>query len=99
MQVNLTGFMDSYGAAAFMSELWKLLLSAQNTVGGVPAEVSTFCFPENMLMYSLLRRRRQSWRKLRGRDDLHLVRLVHLVELKLRILSVEGYVDSFPRLR
>ena len=40
MQVNLTGFMDSYGAAAFMSELWKLLLSAQSTVGGVPAEVS-----------------------------------------------------------
>lgn len=39
MQVNLTGFMDKHGAAAFMSELWKLLLSAQATVGGVPAEV------------------------------------------------------------
>jgi serine/arginine repetitive matrix protein 1 len=40
MQVSLVGFMDKYGAAAFMDELWKLLLSAQATVGGVPAEVS-----------------------------------------------------------
>ena len=39
MQVSLIGFMDKYGAAAFMEELWKLLLSAQSTVGGVPAEV------------------------------------------------------------
>lgn len=31
--------MDKYGAAAFMDALWKLLLSAQKTVGGVPAEV------------------------------------------------------------
>lgn len=30
--------MNKYGAAAFMDELWKLLLSAQETVGGVPAE-------------------------------------------------------------
>ena len=40
MQVGLVGFMDQYGAAAFMSELWKLLISAQQMVGGVPAEVS-----------------------------------------------------------
>ncbi|ORY32092.1 PWI domain-containing protein, partial [Naematelia encephala] len=40
MQVSLLGFMDKYGAAAFMEALWNLLLSAQNTVGGVPAEVS-----------------------------------------------------------
>jgi serine/arginine repetitive matrix protein 1 len=38
MQVALVGFMDKYGAAAFVDELWKLL-SAQKTVGGVPAEV------------------------------------------------------------
>ncbi|KIR37593.1 serine/arginine repetitive matrix protein 1, partial [Cryptococcus deuterogattii 99/473] len=38
MQVSLVGFMDKYGAAAFMDALWKLLLSAQKTVGGVPAE-------------------------------------------------------------
>ncbi|KAL7422075.1 hypothetical protein Q5752_002718 [Cryptotrichosporon argae] len=38
MQVNLIGFMDKYAAAAFMNELWNLLLSAQETVGGVPAE-------------------------------------------------------------
>lgn len=30
--------MDKYGAASFTSELWSLLLSAQETVGGVPAE-------------------------------------------------------------
>lgn len=40
MQVSLLGFMDKYGAAAFMDQLWTLLLSAQKTVGGVPAEVS-----------------------------------------------------------
>ncbi|WVQ76875.1 hypothetical protein IAR50_006549 [Cryptococcus sp. DSM 104548] len=38
MQVSLIGFMDKFGAAAFMDQLWKLLLSAQKTVGGVPAE-------------------------------------------------------------
>ncbi|KAK8870059.1 hypothetical protein IAR55_000629 [Kwoniella newhampshirensis] len=38
MQVSLVGFMDKHGAAAFMDALWKLLLSAQSTVGGVPAE-------------------------------------------------------------
>lgn len=31
--------MDKAGAAAFMEALWGLLISAQNTVGGVPAEV------------------------------------------------------------
>ena len=40
MQVNMLGFMDKYGAAHYCTELWKLLLSAQETVGGVPAEVS-----------------------------------------------------------
>lgn len=40
MQVNLLGFMDKYGAAHFTETLWNLLISAQNTVGGVPAEVS-----------------------------------------------------------
>ena len=39
MQVNLLGFMDKYGAAHFTETLWNLLISAQNTVGGVPAEV------------------------------------------------------------
>lgn len=34
--------MDSYGAASFTSELWTLLLSAQETVGGVPAAVGRF---------------------------------------------------------
>ncbi|WRT66855.1 uncharacterized protein IL334_003818 [Kwoniella shivajii] len=38
MQISLVGFMDKHGAAAFMDSLWSLLLSAQNTVGGVPAE-------------------------------------------------------------
>ena len=39
MQISLVGFMDKHGAAAFMEGLWPLLLSAQATVGGVPAAV------------------------------------------------------------
>lgn len=46
MQVSLVGFMDKYGAAAFMDALWKLLLSAQKTVGGVPAEVRLLSLSE-----------------------------------------------------
>lgn len=36
MQINLTGFLESK-TADFMLELWKLLLSAQESVGGIPA--------------------------------------------------------------
>lgn len=42
MQVSLLGFMDKYGAAHFMEELWTLLLSAQTSPGGIPAKVSSF---------------------------------------------------------
>ena len=45
MQINMIGFMDKHGAAAFMEKLWSLLLSAQNTVGGVPAEVNMYPSP------------------------------------------------------
>ena len=45
MQVSLVGFMNKYGAASFMEALWTLLLSAQSTVGGVPAEVNTILAP------------------------------------------------------
>ncbi|CAO1621360.1 unnamed protein product [Sympodiomycopsis kandeliae] len=37
MQVSLLGFLDS-STAPFMSELWSLLLSAQESVGGIPRE-------------------------------------------------------------
>lgn len=37
MQINLTGFLESK-TKLFITELWKLLLSAQNSVGGIPAE-------------------------------------------------------------
>ncbi|CAO0793509.1 unnamed protein product [Mucor circinelloides] len=37
MQINLTGFLESK-TQAFLSELWNLLLSAQNSVGGIPTE-------------------------------------------------------------
>ncbi|KAI8059395.1 PWI domain-containing protein [Gilbertella persicaria] len=36
IQINLTGFLESK-TKVFLSELWKLLLSAQNSVGGIPA--------------------------------------------------------------
>lgn len=38
MQVNLTGFLESK-TPKFMYELWKLLLSAQEGIGGIPAEM------------------------------------------------------------
>ncbi|CEP13732.1 hypothetical protein [Parasitella parasitica] len=37
MQINLTGFLEGK-TQAFLGELWKLLLSAQNSVGGIPVE-------------------------------------------------------------
>ncbi|KAI7906117.1 PWI domain-containing protein [Cokeromyces recurvatus] len=37
MQINLTGFLESK-TKDFLSELWNLLLSAQNSVGGIPAQ-------------------------------------------------------------
>ncbi|KAK0536658.1 hypothetical protein OC834_001096 [Tilletia horrida] len=37
LQVALTGFLDQH-AAVFVDELWKLLLSAQQSVGGIPQE-------------------------------------------------------------
>ena len=36
MQINLTGFLNQH-SATFMNELWNLLLSAQNSIGGIPA--------------------------------------------------------------
>ena len=35
MQVNLTGFLEEK-APIFMEELWNLLLSAQESLGGIP---------------------------------------------------------------
>jgi hypothetical protein len=35
MQINLTGFLEK-NASTFVTELWKLLLSAQDGVGGIP---------------------------------------------------------------
>ncbi|KAI9138250.1 PWI domain-containing protein [Paraphysoderma sedebokerense] len=37
MQINLTGFLEN-NTASFVKELWNLLLSAQETVGGIPKE-------------------------------------------------------------
>ncbi|KAG2203321.1 hypothetical protein INT46_006084 [Mucor plumbeus] len=37
MQINLTGFLESK-TQSFLTELWNLLLSAQNSVGGIPTE-------------------------------------------------------------
>ncbi len=36
MQVNLTGFLEDK-APKFMNELWKMLASAQDSIGGIPA--------------------------------------------------------------
>lgn len=36
MQINLTGFLNGKNARIFMSELWDLLLSAQDSSSGIP---------------------------------------------------------------
>ena len=36
MQINLTGFLNGKNARIFMSELWDLLLSAQESSSGIP---------------------------------------------------------------
>lgn len=36
MQLNLTGFLNGRNARSFMGELWDLLVSAQDSVTGIP---------------------------------------------------------------
>lgn len=38
MQINMTGFLNGRNARQFMDELWALLLSAQDSDSGIPAE-------------------------------------------------------------
>ena len=38
MQMNLTGFLHGKNARVFMQELWELLTSAQETIGGIPTK-------------------------------------------------------------
>lgn len=38
MQINLTGFLNGKNARLFMQELWDLLLSAQDSVTGIPTQ-------------------------------------------------------------
>jgi serine/arginine repetitive matrix protein 1 len=38
MQINLTGFLNGKNARLFMSDLWELLLSAQDSVSGIPGQ-------------------------------------------------------------
>lgn len=37
MQINITGFLQSKNAREFMKELWGLLVSAQENIGGIPS--------------------------------------------------------------
>lgn len=36
MQINLTGFLNGKNARSFMGELWDLLVSAQESLTGIP---------------------------------------------------------------
>ena len=38
MQINLTGFLNQKNARIFMTELWELLGSAMENIGGIPAK-------------------------------------------------------------
>ena len=37
MQINITGFLQAKNAREFMKELWELLVSAQENIGGIPS--------------------------------------------------------------
>ena len=37
MQINITGFLQAKNARVFMKELWELLVSAQQNIGGIPS--------------------------------------------------------------
>lgn len=39
MQINITGFLNAKGAREFMSELWELLLEAQESADGIPQKL------------------------------------------------------------
>jgi len=39
MQINLTGFLQAKNARIFMGELWELLVSAQENIGGIPPQL------------------------------------------------------------
>ncbi len=38
MQINLTGFLNQKNARTFVTELWDLLSSAMDNIGGIPAK-------------------------------------------------------------
>lgn len=39
MQINITGFLQAKNAREFMKELWTLLISAQENIGGIPSSL------------------------------------------------------------
>lgn len=39
MQMNITGFLRSKYARMFIQELWELLISAQENIGGIPTKL------------------------------------------------------------
>ena len=39
MQINITGFLQGKNAREFMKELWTLLVSAQENIGGIPSSL------------------------------------------------------------
>lgn len=38
MQINMTGFLNGKNARTFMQDLWELLISAQESVTGIPQQ-------------------------------------------------------------
>jgi serine/arginine repetitive matrix protein 1 len=38
MQINITGFLQAKNSRIFMGELWELLVSAQENIGGIPSQ-------------------------------------------------------------
>lgn len=75
MQMNLTGFLNAKNARMFISELWDLLLSAMENIGGIPAK---FLDQKKEEIKQRQVRSCYFWRSVHGSFPLYLFGLPHL---------------------
>ncbi|KAJ3570572.1 hypothetical protein NP233_g4319 [Leucocoprinus birnbaumii] len=78
MQINLTGFLTK-GTPAFMSELWKLLLEAQEDVTGVPR--------------TMVEQKKQEMRQARA-NDVRIMNAANAEEEVVPVVVEAGVVDG-----
>lgn len=70
MQINLTGFLNGKNARVFMTDLWELLLSAQESPSGIPPK--------------FIEQKKEELKKKMVRKLIHIVKfyLIYLLDLK-----------------